>query len=408
MTSDCRVAGSYPLTFQQYARLERARQAAAHGATARTNLMESACDVTGPLSLESVRSAALAVARRHPALRLSFEDSVQVVAPCSAAEVPVADGTVALSPVEDARLALVISSDGADRHRLTAQLDHLAFDGTSIEIFWRDFWAFYASPPVSQQCACNPTFLAFADAAAARSAQPAPGLDAAVAELRAADSPLGFARFPVRLPLSEVGSRSAAAQVVDLGNTWWASYTAAARANGCTPFVAAAEAVLSAIGDLAPGSRPMMYTYLQNRRTPAEQEAIGWFAATVLLMAPEVIDLRSVRAMVGAALSHGDVATELLHRRCGGGRRPASLPSVSLALSQAPGSGTPLRVGELEIRRIAAESVGSWLPRGRLAVDVAATGQLTIAYEVERYDPAIIRTFADRIADGLLFAVDRC
>ncbi|MGH3740470.1 MAG: condensation domain-containing protein [Micromonosporaceae bacterium] len=414
MTVNCVASGRHPLTYQQWARLERERQARDAGDTLRTNLISEEHDLVGDLNPRAFRNAARQITRRHPALRAAFLGDQVNVCPCdlSDAGVQVSDDVAGPGFPADrhSRARLQLRRIGPRKHRVALSADHLVFDGHSSRVFWRDFWAAYTAghdpaPQAAAGCRCQPAFLEFIHHQAEQRRSLSPGLREAISILEERDSPLGYVELPVRLELSQVGSRAVATHTYPLPDSFGETLREYARSRRTTPFVVIATAVFAALHRLTGAARPMVYTYLRNRRTSAERDAIGWFSATVLLLGAVTSD-QTLAAALGAAKSvlaraqvSGAVATELLHRERDAGNRHAVLPSVSLSLADEEPE--PLTADGLVIqRRHDVETPATWLPRGRIAIEVSRA-RVEVSHEVERFSPATVAALAETFTTTL-------
>ncbi len=399
MTWTCRQQGNAPLTFQQQARLERSRQARAAGSAPRSNLVTDAVSVTGPLDVARLRQAAGAVWRRQPALRSQFFSDYQHLLPCQDSTFlpPVHRGAAPESefaPDGEERFALFLNETGPGEHELRLLADHLVFDARSLDLFWENLWAAYRNPGVEADCHCEPGYLEML-AAGERAA--APGRDrtrATIELLRKRRSPFGYVDLPVRLDLDSVGSRRVSVLSLPLEPNLRDRVVELARHRRTTVFAvitAASFAAIRTVGD----ETPMLYTFLENRRTAGARTAIGWFAATTLLVDHESrpgdeVD-RAKQALLDALL-HGGQSTEEVHRACGAGKRHASLPSVSLSAGQRPREA--VSVDGIEVSGLAEEEdpTGS-VPRGRIAIEYWPE-LMQFSYETDRFDTSTVQAFA--------------
>lgn len=389
-----------PLTFQQQARLERSRQAFAAGSAPRSNLVTDAVAITGALDVPRLRQAAAAVWRGQPALRSRFFPDHQDLSPChNMAFLPRLESGPApdseFDPAGAERFALFLQERTPREYELRLLADHLVFDARSLDVFWENLWAGYLSPETDQGCRCEPGYLEMLQAGTHR---PDPGRDRTrdtIEILRGRQSPFGYLDLPVRLDLDSVGSRRVSVHSVALDGDLRDRIAELARRRRTTVFAVVTAATFAAIRTVGDTETPMIYTFLENRRSARARAAIGWFAATTLLVdhpatPGDEVD-RAKQALLDALL-HGARATEEVHRACGAGRRHASLPSVSLSAGQP--ARNPVSVGGIEVRGLVEDEdpTGS-VPRGRIAIEYWPQ-LLQFSYETDRFDPSTVRAFA--------------
>ena len=398
MTAGCHQQGSMPLTFQQQARLERSRQALAAGSAPRSNLVTDAVSITGALDVSRLRQAARVVWRGQPALRSRFFPDHQDLSPCQeTAFLPRLEAGMApdseFDPAGPERFALFLQERRPAEYELRLLADHLVFDARSLDVFWDNLWAAYLSPVTDQGCHCEPGYVGMLRAAPRR---PDPGRTRdAIEILRGRQSPFGYLDLPVCLDLDSVGSRRVSVLSLPLDGDLRDRVAELARRRRTTVFAVVTAATFAAIRTVGNTETPMLYTFLENRRSARDRAAIGWFAATVLLVdhpASQGDQLDRAKQALLDALLHGARATEEVHRACGAGRKHASLPSVSLSAGQP--ARDPVSVGGIEVRGLAEDDdpTGS-VPRGRIAIEYWPD-MLQFNYETDRFDAATVRAFA--------------
>lgn len=410
MTATCRQHGSAPLTFQQRARLERARQARAAGSAPRSNLITDAVSITGPLDVDRLQRAAGEVRRRQPALRSRFSRDHQEIAPCqdTTSPLPRLDRRTGFSaefaPEGPDRFALALRRTGERQHELSLAADHLVFDARSLDIFWENLWRAYLSPAADGDCLCEPGYRELLTPPARQSDRSRELTDSVIEILRKRRSPFGYLDIPVRLGLDSVGGRGVSVLSLPVPASLQDGVVELIRRRRTTVFAVITAAAFAAIRAVSDTETPMLYTYLENRRTASARTAIGWFAATTLLTghgSGTGDEVEQAKKVLLDALLFGAQSTEEVHRACGDGTRPANLPSVSLSMGQPARDG--LTVGDLAVTGLVEEDepTGS-VPRGRIAIEYWPQ-LIQLHYETDRFDVATVRAFADAV----LFQLER-
>ncbi|MEO6503825.1 MAG: condensation domain-containing protein [Jatrophihabitantaceae bacterium] len=417
MTSTCRQQGSAPLTFQQQARIERARQARAAGSAPRSNLVTDAVSITGPLDADRLQSAAGEVRRRQPALRSRFFPDHQELWPChpSSPSLPRLDlsridpapldrpltAPAEFAPDGPDRFALSLHRTGEHQHELRLAADHLVFDARSLEIFWENLWNAYLSPGADgagQGCRCEPGYLEMLTRGTRQSERSRELTESVIEILRKRHSPFGYVDLPMRLGLDSVGSRRVSVLSLPVPSEVQGRAAELARSRRTTVFAVITAAAFAAIGDVGDTETPMLYTFLENRRSASARTAIGWFAATTLLTAAgsgKGDEVGQAKQILLDALISGAQGTEQVHRACGQGRRHANLPSVSLSMGQP--ARNAMTVGDIEVNGVA-ESDGPTgsVPRGRIAIDYWPQ-LIQLSYETDRFDASTVQAFGDAL-----------
>lgn len=428
MTSTCRQQGRAPLTFQQQARLERARQARAAGSAPRSNLVTDAVSITGPLDVDRLRLAAAQVWRRQPALRSRIFGDHQVLSPCqdsspspprldlapfdvapfditSLDQAPLDQRATAPSefdPDGTHRCALTLHPAAEHQHELRLAADHLVFDARSLEIFWENLWNAYLSPSADEDCRCEPGYLDMLTHRTRPSARSRELTESVIEILRKRRSPFGFIDLPMRLGLDSVGSRQVSVLSLPVPSELQDRAGESARSRRTTVFAVVTAAAFAAVREVGNTETPMLYTFLENRRSASARTAIGWFAATTLLTAAgsgKGDEVGQAKQILLDALISGAQSTEQVHRACGEGSRHATLPSVSLSMGQ------PVReamtVGDLEVSGVPdADGPTGSVPRGRIAIDYWPQ-LIQLSYETDRFDASTVRALGEALRSQL-------
>jgi hypothetical protein len=431
------AAGPYPLTQPQADRIERARQARAAGLAARSDAVAYRLEVHGRLEVPRLRSALRQVSDRHPALRTVFEPGQQRVVPCSTAgagmELVTAgdrpDGgepPVRFAKEQPVRGRVQVVPVGPEHHRLTAYIDHLIADDHSIYLLFRDLWRAYAGEALGDRggdgdpgggsaaggCQCAPH--AFRDFAVRQNelsdptAQLPPGLTAAAAAMRARDSPFGFIDLPVSYPLDEIRSRRSVHGHAAVDHDLWQALARYGDLRRCSPFMLLTAAVAGMLRRRTGTDLPMIYTTLLNR-SGRDRDAVGWYAANALLAGPVAAGstlgdlVGHARSWILEALRGGVAATHHLHQATNGAaRRPATLPSLSVAMVDRRAVDLPAPPG-LRLRQVPPSGAGS-LPRGRIVVLLGVDGEgqrLTVSCEEQRFPDGMVDEWASDVVDLL-------
>ncbi|MDQ1739397.1 MAG: mycobactin peptide synthetase MbtE, partial [Pseudonocardiales bacterium] len=330
-------------------------------------------------------------------------DHHQVLSPCQEAlPLPRLDqATTApaeFAPDELERFALSLQRIRPYQHELTLAADHLVFDARSLEIFWENLWSAYLSPDAEQGCRCEPGYLEMLTAPTPLSGRCRERTESVTAILRKRQSPFGYLDIPVCLGLDSAGSRKVSVVALPVPAELQDRVAELARLRRTTVFAVVTAAAFAAIGDVSDTGPPMLYTYLENRRSASARRAIGWFAATTLLAqdGPSTGDeVGQAKKILLDALICGGQSTEEVHRACGAGERHATLPSVSLSLG--PAAQEAMTVGDLEVTGVSGmdEPTGS-VPRGRIAIEYWPQ-LVQLSYETDRFDASTVRAFGELV-----------
>ncbi|WP_282700700.1 MupA/Atu3671 family FMN-dependent luciferase-like monooxygenase [Streptomyces sp. CC219B] len=371
--------------------------------------------IEGPLDTDALRAALRRVVQRHPQLRTVFRETSgrleQVVLDTVDVDCPVTD----LSGLDDetALLRLRDLEDEADfdlaagpllrarigrlaeeRHLLHLVAHHIVLDALSTRILCRDLAAYYRAHPGDSAGLPELPRLPVA----AQESGTADGLAYWKREL--ADAvPLDL---PIDRPRSAGHTVRGATLVHEVGGELRDAVHGAARAAGCTPFMALLGAVAAVLGRFAAQDDVVIGTAVSNRPDGAE-DAVGMFVGTV----PLRLDLSGgigftellhrVKARTAAAMDHKDVPfdeiVQAVNPDRGSGAHPLSPVMVEYEEDQGPVfAGTGLSARFLDVPRAQAP-----FPLTFYFTDHTAGVRCTVEYDAALFETSTVRRIVEYV-----------
>ncbi|CAL9523271.1 D-alanine--D-alanyl carrier protein ligase [Actinosynnema sp. ALI-1.44] len=363
--------------------------------------------LTGPLDVSRLESALDALARRHAALRTTFDvvdgEPVQVVAEHGTIPLVVGDERELCAPFDLRRGPLtraVLKPLGPHDHVLVLVQHHIVTDGWSVAVLVDELADLYAGVEPAAPTAQYPDFAVWD---ADRPHQDADYWVERLAGLEALDLPTDRPRPALRTTAGAVHRRPLPRDLVD-------RLTAVGRAHDATLFTtltAAVQVLLSARArqrDIAVG------TVTSGRDHADLERAVGFFVRTLVLRSwvdpdlPFTAFLDQVRGTVVAAFEHEDVPFDRLVAELGVEPDPSRTPLVQavVALQQplvkrADFGGLALAEHDLPRPHARFDLVVEFWPR-----DDSLT--LTVEYNTDLFDAETVERLAEDL-DRLLHDV---
>ncbi len=342
--------------------------------------MPATVAVDGALDAAALGRALSRVVARHEVLRTTYvlqaDEPEQRIAPPSPVTVPVIDlsglpvarnevarlaRAEALRPFDLAAAAPLRSAvvrTALTSHLLLLTLHHIAGDGWSMGLLFRDLEAFYAAETGGPVAELPPLVVQYADFAVWERARAAsPTCEEQLAYWRRQLAGLPDLELPADRPRPSVASLRGDVFRFELPAESAAALQAFALGEGATPFMAllAAYATLccryAGVSDVAVGSPSA------GRSMSEVRELIGFFVNTLVLRVELGDDpgfraaLTRVRAMSLAAYAHQEVPFERLVEELHPARRLDRSPLFQTMLSVEPEM-PELRLGAMPLRRV--------------------------------------------------------
>jgi amino acid adenylation domain-containing protein/non-ribosomal peptide synthase protein (TIGR01720 family) len=338
--------------------------------------------LSGPLDVAALERAIRAIVRRHEVLRTTFAapagEPVQVVHEDADVALPVED-LPAGARVEDVALAetarpfdlargpllrarLVRVTD--DDHLLLLTLHHIAGDGWSKGVFFRELSALYGAFREGRPSPLPDLAIQYADHAAWQRAwltgealerQLAYWKEALAGAPAATDLPTDRPRPPVQ---TTRGARRRFAIPADLSN----AVRALARREGTTLFMTLLAAFAALLARHGAGDDLVVGTPVAGRTRPEVEPLVGFFVNTLALRAriepgSTFLDLLArVRETCLGAYAHQDVPFERLVSDLAKDRDPSRTPIFQVVFTLEDAAPDPLRLPGLSVSGVAAEA----------------------------------------------------
>ncbi|GAA2393648.1 amino acid adenylation domain-containing protein [Dactylosporangium salmoneum] len=382
----------------------------------------------GPLDTGRLRAALAAAAGRHVALRTRFtEDADGVPLAAIAAD---ADGCFPLTEAaapgpEEARAlvdaflqerfdlaagptarALLIRLAAGD-HVLALAVHHIAADGWSMGVLWRDLMAAYTGVPQPEPPVGYDDFAAWQRARAGDPADLAYWRDhlAGVAPLD----------LPTDRPRPAEQTYAGAAHGFTMGEELTAGLTALGQDHGATPFMTLTAALAALLGHAAGQDDVTVGSPVAGRAAPELDDVVGCFLNMLTLRVDLAGDptftelLLRVREVVLGAFTHQELPFERLVADLNVARDVARSPLFQVILSMQNYEGT-VAGGDgggdgLDVEGFSPES---WSTRYDLELYVTAEGPAlsgTFIYNTALFDAATVQRLAGRLVALLRAAV---
>ncbi len=327
----------------------------------------------GPLDVSALRRAFDALVERHEILRTTYatheEQAVQVVHPPRAVPFEVIDlGGVAPAVREaeaarrlsertqrpfdlaaDLLLRVTLVRMDAEEHLLLFESHHIAFDGWSRDIVFRELSAFYEAFARGAEAALPPLPIQYADFAIwQREHLSGPSLDALLAWWR---TELAGADFELRLPLDFARPAAASTGGVMESLAFSPEETAAIRKLGTQGDATMYMVLLTAFATVlhrCTGQEDILVGSPSAGRAQVETEGlIGYFANTIVQRARFAGDpgfrdvLKRLRESALAAFDHQDVPFEKLVLELAGRSGVGQSPIFQVVATQLDASNAP-------------------------------------------------------------------
>jgi amino acid adenylation domain-containing protein len=344
----------------------------------RTEYLASAgLRLSGPLDPAALRTALAGIVARHEVLRTRYP--VRDGEPTQVVDAP---GPIALSEVDlrglgrvaqDERIAGWLTHDrrpvdlgrgpvvaatlarlADDEHALVLTFHHIAFDGWSEEVLWRELDQLYTAAVAGEPAPLAPLPVQYADFAAwQRETMSGAVLDrqldhwrTTLAGVTPAELPTDRPRPPVRDSACDVVTFEVPAAAVRVLHRL-------AREAGATPFMALLAVYSIVLGRFSRRDDVTVGTPVAGRDRPEVQDLIGLFLNTLVLRTDLSGDpsfrevLRRVRETALAAYSHQDLPFERLVAELAPERDPARTPLFATMFLWADADVGERRIGGL-------------------------------------------------------------
>jgi amino acid adenylation domain-containing protein len=296
-------------------------------------------EVHGPLDVETLVHAFDDVVHRHAALRAHFYDTQsgprQSIMDSAALPLVVLAEDVAAPPVPrfdlvgGAPVAAYVRAEGPDRHQVTFAAHHIAIDGPSLRVLFRDLGSAYETRHAGRVPDRTPD-LGFLEYVAWVDAGPAPDLGYWRRRLRGAgrnlelphDQPAGVADGDLDAGVCDFAVDPAVADAV----------RRLARDAGSSVFCVLAAGFAALVGRVAGTDDVPIGVAVSGRRPGPDDETVGCYAGTVVLRAAVPPDLSFARLV--------DAVTDEIFEAAQ--RQGASLRELSADVGQVTGKFHPL------------------------------------------------------------------
>jgi amino acid adenylation domain-containing protein len=392
--------------------------------------------VRGPLEEAALERALAAVVMRHHALRTAFVELEgaprQIVTDVPRVHVEwhdLRDAAAEGRDVEATRILheatkrpfdltagttprVVVVKLADDDALLLIVVHHIAFDGGSISLFFRDLAEAYDLARRGGPAALPSLPIQFADFAAwsrrtFSAKQLAPALAYWGETLK--DVPPGVA-LPTDQPRLPDGRAAAARNVVMLPSSTLQAVREMAAANGATTFMVLVAALQTLLYRYSGQDDVAIGTTLSGRTRSETQELIGFFANTVVLRT--VFDgamnfrdvLSHVRVRTLGAYEHQVLPYEQVVHELRAGRPAAEQALFNVMFTLQDGSGAMLRLGDATL-----EPVGVELGTAKFDLTISATElpdglRIAVDYRSDLFERATITAFTNHLESLLLTA----
>jgi amino acid adenylation domain-containing protein len=385
--------------------------------------------LSGPLAPDALRSALDAIVARHEVLRTRYVDvdgePVQVIDPPGPATLHEVDLSALDPAAQDERIAGWMTRDRApvdlaagpvltatlarlagEEHALVVTLHHIAFDGWSEQVLWRDLDRCYTAALTGKPSTLAPLPVQYADFAAwQRGTMSGATLDRQLDYWRQALAGATAVELPLDRPRPQV--RDSACDLVPF--TVPASDARAlntlARQAGATPFMALIAVYAIVLGRFGRSNDITIGTPVACRDRPEVQDLIGLFLNTLVLRAdlsgdpsfPEV--LRRVKEMALGAYAHQQLPFERLVDELAPVRDASTTPLFSTMFLWAGGDSGTRHVGGLRAEELPVGESDAKFDLTLVAVD-QPDGTLTgfLNYATALFDRDTVERFATHLA----------
>jgi len=384
----------------------------------------------GPLDVAALEGALGAVVRRHEALRTTFREvdgaPVQVVAPWDGFALPVDDLSALDEDAREAALRRHAQEDAArpfdlvagplvrarllrlgdDDHALLLCLHHVAADGWSLGILYRELAELYGAAREGREPALPPLPVQYADYAAwQRRHLAGEALDAQLAWWKARlAGAAALLELPADRPRPAVATHRGGLEPVRLSAARAASLQALARREGATLYMVLLAAFQALLARYGGGTDVVVGSPVAGRTRAEVEPLIGPFVNMLAMRTDLGGDpafgelLRRVRAVTLDAYEHQDLPFEKLVSELRPERSLAHAPifQVMLGLNNADDPG-PLFPG-VESEGVAWE-VGA--ARYDLSLELTSTPGGGVAgglnYSADLFEPATARRIVEHL-----------
>ena len=385
----------------------------------------AAFHVTGRLEPAALAGAFSEIVRRHQTLRTTFALSggrvVQVVAPPASRPLPVVDlsGLPAAArpglaerlarrdgrrPFDLARgplLRTMLVRLGAEEHLLVATMHHIASDGWSLRVLFRELSALYAAALARRSSPLPELPVQYADFAAWQSRWlRGPVLAAQIAawRQRLAGAPTVLelpADRPRSVPGGHRGQRGGRASR-ELPAAVAAGLAALARGAGASTFMAALAAFQALLGRLTGQETVLVGTPVAGRTRSEVEGLIGFFVNVLVLRGDMDGDpsfrelLRRVRDAALEAFANQDLPFEKLVEELKPERGLDHTPLFQVLFSLASVDGTALHLSGLEAVELPAESGTAKFDLTLALTETAGGLRATATYSADLFERATV------------------
>ena len=387
------------------------------------HVIPAAWRIRGRLDADALQAAMSRIARRHSALRTRYipegEEPVQVVDPPEPVPLPITELPGAAEPL--ARVQAIAADElghrfdlangpvwrarllrlGAEDHVLLVVIHHIAADGGSMSVLWRELGLLYEEEAAPRGRRLPPPELQYADYAAwQRSWLESPGADLQLEHWRKALDGLD----PLTLPSDRQSppTRSGAGDSVrfDLPDDLIAGLTELGQRCGATLFMTLVTAFQVFLARLAGSSDIAVGVPVANRRHSQVEQLIGCFINTVVVRTeyggdlPFETLLERVRGTVLDAFDNQDVPWEHVVRELKPVRDPSHTP-VFQVIFVLQGSPDPLKLAGLDVARVELDAVAATFDLSLAVVQRRGCWRARLDYPCDLFDRSTVQAWAE-------------
>ncbi|MCC6554029.1 MAG: amino acid adenylation domain-containing protein [Polyangiaceae bacterium] len=374
----------------------------------------------GPLDEAALRGALLRIVERHEALRTTYAvgpdgrllQRVEEAAPVS---MPVEDLRGLAGDAQRAALERALAEEAGrsfdlgrgpvlrallvrlapERHVLAITVHHVAFDGSSEALMWRELGDMYEAARAGRP-GPPPPATGYLDWAVWHRARHEPEVEAHVDHWRRALRGASPLELPTDRPRRSAMRRRGAQEVLWLSKELAEALRALGRAHGATLFMTLAAAYAALLGRLSGQQEVVLTVPLEGRERAEIQGVIGCFINTVRLRvdlgrSPSTVELlRRVRGVTLEAFAHAVVPSSAVVNAISTthGGDPSAVFHAGLGLRPMP---PPPALEGLRVERMSTHSGGAQLD---LLFDIEEAPdalRCRLDYDTDLFDAGTVR-----------------